>query len=236
MISIGRSAHGTRRPSRPGAACVRGSIPALFVAAILWSAPVTAQMLTHEQSLQALQGPSDPEARRTAVRSLGETGTLADLPWLVAALRDGDSLVRAMAETAVWQVWSRSGDPEIDRLFVEGVGEMNDGRLGRAVESFTRIIERKPEFAEAWNKRATVYFWLGEFDKSLADCDEVMKRNPSHFGALSGYGMIYIQLDRPERAIEYFQRALAINPNLWQVRAAIEQLRQELRARGRDTT
>jgi tetratricopeptide (TPR) repeat protein len=81
-----------------------------------------------------------------------------------------------------------------------------------------------------------VYYWLGEYEKSLADCDEVMKRNPYHFGALSGYGMIYVQLDRPERAIEYFERALAINPNLVQVQATIDALRRSLRSRGRETT
>ena len=56
---------------------------------------------------------------------------------------------------------------------------------------------------------------LGDYPKSLADCDEVMRRNPYHWGALSGYGMIYMQLDQPARALEYFERALAVNPNLY---------------------
>jgi tetratricopeptide (TPR) repeat protein len=208
----------------------------LIATACLGSGLALAQELTHDEALQALQDPSDPDVRRAAVRALGESGTTADLRWLVAALRDEDSLVRAMAENAIWRVWSRSGDPEVDRLFVEGVAEMGARQLRRAVETFSRIIEMKPDFAEAWNKRATIYFWLGEHEKSLADCDEVMKRNPYHFGALSGYGMIYMRLDRPERAIEYLQRALAINPNLRQLRSTIEELERELRERGRDTT
>lgn len=207
----------------------------LLVVATPTAIPARAGAMTREDALQALQNPTDPEARREAVRTLGETGTTADQPWLVAALRDDDQLVRAMAENSLWQVWGRSGDPRIDTLFVEGVAEMGSRMLRRAVETFTRIIELKPEFAEAWNKRATIYYLLGEFDKSLADCDEVMKRNPDHFGALSGYGMIYIQLDRPERAIVYLERALAINPNLRQVRSAIEELRRELRERGRES-
>ena len=208
----------------------------LIAAVVLLSPPVSAGTLSHEQALQALQDANDAEARREGVRTLGETGTSVDLPWLVAALRDEDPLVRAMAESSLWRVWSRSGDEEIDRMFVTGVAEMGARQFRRALETFTRIIDRKPEFAEAWNKRATIYFWLGEFENSLTDCDEVMKRNPYHFGALSGYGMIYMQLDRPERALEYLERALAINPNLRQVRSAIEDLKRELLERGREST
>ncbi|MEK7837740.1 MAG: tetratricopeptide repeat protein, partial [candidate division NC10 bacterium] len=94
-----------------------------------------------------------------------------------------------------------------------------------AIEAFTKIIDQKPDFAEGWNKRATIYYLIGEYEKSLKDCDEVMKRNPSHFGALAGYGQIYLQLGKPERALEYFQRALDVNPNMEQVEAAVEQLK-----------
>ena len=65
---------------------------------------------------------------------------------------------------------------------------------------------------------------MGEYEKSLADCDEVLKRNPSHFGVLSGYGQIYLQLNQPERALSYFERALAVNPNMEQVERVIEEL------------
>lgn len=208
----------------------------LLLAATLAATPAPAETLTREQALQALQDPSDPDARRAGVRWLGEAGTTADQPWLVAALRDDDRLVRAMAENSLWQVWSRSGDAEVDRLFIEGAAEMGSRLLRRALETFSRIIEKKPEFAEAWNKRATIYFWLGELDRSLKDCDEVMKRNPYHFGALSGYGMIYMQLDQPERALEYMQRALAINPNLRQIQKAVEELKRQIRERGREST
>ncbi|MBI5627814.1 MAG: tetratricopeptide repeat protein, partial [Candidatus Rokubacteria bacterium] len=102
-------------------------------------------------------------------------------------------------------------------------------------QTFSQIIRRKPEFAEAWNKRATLYYLVGEDEKSLADCEEVIKRNPAHFGALSGFGMIYLRLGRPERALEYFQRALQINPNLEQVEATVEQLKRLLIERRKDT-
>lgn len=191
--------------------------------------------LTREQALAALAQSADVEKRRDGARVLAETGTMADVPVLARALRDADPLVRGLAERAMWQVWSRSGDPETDRLFTAGVAEMTQDHGEAAVATFTRVVERQPDFAEGWNKRATVYYLLGEYQKSLADCDEVMKRNPYHFGALSGYGMIYLQLREPERALEFFEKALRVNPNLDSVQATVDALRAMLVQRRRDS-
>ncbi|MDP2701827.1 MAG: tetratricopeptide repeat protein, partial [Candidatus Rokubacteria bacterium] len=171
---------------------------------------------SREQALRDL-GSTDVEARRLAAAWMGELGAPADLPTLFKALRDQDDLVRAVSESSIWQVWSRSGDPKVDGLFAAGVEQMNQGQAQAAIDTFSQIIRLKPDFAEGWNKRATVYFFIGEYDKSLRDCDEVIKRNPTHWGALSGYGQIYLQLDKPEQALAYFQRALAANPNLQQI-------------------
>jgi len=180
---------------------------------------------SRERALADLGAP-DAEVRRQAAVALGEVGTMADAPALLRALRDPDDGVRALSERAVWQVWSRAGDPEIDALFQQGVEQMNQGDARSAIATFTAIIAKKPDFAEGWNKRATIYFLVGEYDKSLADCAEVVKRNPDHFGVLAGYGQIYLELDQPERALDYFQRALKVNPNLHQVEAAVEQLKR----------
>ena len=180
---------------------------------------------TREQALRDLTS-SDVEARRLATAWLGELATPDDLPALFRQLRDSDDLVRALTENSIWQTWSRSGDAKVDALFKVGVEQMNQGRTEAAIDTFTEIIRRKPDFAEGWNKRATIYFLVGDYDKSLADCDEVIKRNPQHWGALSGYGQIYVQLDRPEDALTYFQRALAVNPNLQNVENMIQQLKQ----------
>ena len=186
------------------------------------------------EALTALES-RDAETRRLAVAELAEHGTMPDVPRLAKALRDPDPLVRAIAERSLWHVWSRSGDIEIDALFANGVQEMSEGLGETAVRTFTRIIERKPDFAEGWNKRATVLYLLGEYQKSLADCDEVMKRNPHHFGALSGYGMIYLKLGDPGRALTYFERALAVNPNLTQVEETAQALRRLLIDRRKHT-
>ena len=195
----------------------------------------TAAPLTREEALAGL-GRSDLETRRQAAAWLGEVGRMEDAPALLKVLRDPDPVVRALAEHALWQVWSRSGDPEVDALFQEGVAQMTQRDGPAAIATFSRIIEKRPEFAEGWNKRATVYFLMGEYQKSLADCDEVVKRNPSHFGALSGYGQIYLQLNEPERALSYFERALTVNPNLEQVERVIEELKGLLMQQKKDTT
>ena len=199
------------------------------------SPPPLAAGPTREEALTALADAGDADNRRHGVLALGETGLMADLPELAAALRDADQLVRAFAENAMWQLWSRSGDADIDRLFAIGVEQMSARRGELAVQTFTEIVQRRPQFAEGWNKRATVYYLLGEYQKSLADCDEVMKRNPYHFGALSGYGMIYLQLDQPARALDYFQQALGVNPNLESIRQTVEMLKTLLIQRRKDT-
>lgn len=197
------------------------------------SAQVTSP-LTREQALADIRSP-DLETRRRATAWLGEVGVIADAPVLIGALSDDDEVVRALAEHSVWQVWSRSGDTEADGLLQIGIEQMNRGDGPAAAETFTKVIQRKPDFAEAWNKRATVYFLMGEHEKSLKDCDEVMKRNPAHFGALAGYGQIYLQLDQPERALSYFRRALRVNPNMRALQRVIPQLEQLLTERRKGT-
>ena len=207
---------------------------AVALVGLLALAPAAGAGPARDQALAALQG-GDAEQRRWAARVLGEVGAMEDAAPLARALRDPDALVRALAEGAMWQVWSRSGDDEVDALFATGVEQMGQRKLEAAVETFTRVIERRPDFAEGWNKRATAHYLLGDYRRSLADCGEVVKRNPEHWGALSGYGMIYLRLDQPGRALEFFERALAANPNLSQVRHTIEQLRALLRQRRRNS-
>jgi len=198
---------------------------ALAIACLVPAMPAAAEpeRPSRTAALAALKK-SDAEERRRGARGLAIVGRMEDAPKLIAALRDADERVRAVAELALWAVWSRSGDARVDDLFSKGVAEIGEQRFPEAIATFTRIIELKPGFAEGWNKRATAYFLAGEFRRSLMDCDEVIKRNPQHFGVLSGYGQIYLRLDQPEKALEYFRRALAVNPNLEGVRSAIEEL------------
>ena len=208
-------------------------VAALLLTVVL--APVAAQepfpeLTSRPAALKALEDP-DARYRLAGVVYFGRNGLAADGPLLVKRLSDENPVVRDIAGQAVWLAWSRSGNEETDRLLESGVAEMNARRYPRAIEIFTEVIERSPGFAEGWNKRATAYYLAGDLRKSLADCDEVMKRNPQHFGALSGYGQIYARLEEYEKAIEYFRRALAVNPNLTDLETVIRGLEELMRER-----
>ncbi len=208
-------------------------VAAAVLVVLAAAAPALAES-ARERALADLGRAGDVTVRRSAVRELAESGVMADLPALARTLRDPDPVVRGFVESAMWSVWSRSGDAEVDGLFAIGVEQMSQRQLEAAVQTFSRIIQRRPDFAEGWNKRATVYFMLADYRRSLADCDEVMARNAYHWGALSGYGMIYMQLDQPGRALDYLEKALAVNPNLDQVAQTIEMLKALLLQRRRD--
>lgn len=190
---------------------------------------------TESSRAQALAGlKSDNVAlKRQAYEALGEVGLPEDLPALYAALYDADPGIREIAQASIWKVWGRSGDATVDKAYQVGVTQMERGLLRSAVRTFTNLIESRPDFTEAWNKRATVYYLLEENDLSIADCEEVLKRNPHHFGALSGFGQLMLRKGEPERALEYFERALTINPNMEGVRASIDLLKRLLLDRGK---
>ena len=207
-------------------------VSALVSVFLLTGAAAQSQGLSREQAVQSLSH-ADAQTRRDAASRLGEVGSMADVTLLVKALRDPDEDTRDHVEQALWRIWARSGDPEVDRLYQTGIQQMNAGDLQQSIVTFTRIIELKPDFAEGWNKRATLYFLVGDLRKSLADCDEVIRRNPYHFGALAGYALIYIRLEYYDRALEYSRRALDVNPNMDGVRRNIELLERLLEQRRR---
>jgi tetratricopeptide (TPR) repeat protein len=186
-----------------------------------------------EAALIRRLGSGTPAERREAAGRLAEVGTGAAVKELARALRDADEEVRDRAQTALWAIWQRSGNPEVDRLLQRGIDLVGQGKFEEAVSVFGEVIARDPSFAEGWNKRATVYYLMGEYDRSLADCEEVIRRNPLHFGALSGFGLIYLQKRDLERAAQYFERALAVNPNLERIEALLEELLELLEQRRR---
>lgn len=197
------------------------------------SAPVAAQM-SRAEALKALEQPA-PAARLVGVERLAEVGVMADAERLVSSLRDAEPAVRERAASALWQIWGRSGDPAIDELYAHGVSQMEAAALSDALATFDEIVKRRPAFAEGWNKRATVYFLLGRYAESLKDVDEVLQRNRHHFGALSGAGQIHLQLGNERLALEFFQRALAVNPNLEGLDQLIPILEERVRKKSRNT-
>lgn len=178
---------------------------------------------SREQALAALKSP-EINVRAEAIVWLANYGRMADAPLLQERLHDDSELVRGYAEQGLWAIWSRSGDAQIDRLMARGVELMNAGEYRSAIDAFSEVVKRRPDFAEGWNKRATVYYLAGDYRRSIADCAQVLKRNPAHFGALSGLGQIHFQLEEYEQSLAWFRKALAVNPNMAGVQMNIQGL------------
>jgi len=164
-----------------------------------------------------------------ALELLAKLADMQVMPALVQALRDDDGRVRVTAQNVMWTIWLRSGNDEIDTLMAEGIRLMETERYPAAVEVFDQIIARAPKFAEGYNKRATVYYLMLEFEKSIADIHQTLELNPVHFGALSGMGLCYLGLVEPRQALEWFERAVAVNPNMDTIQSYIQQIREFLR-------
>lgn len=146
---------------------------------------------------------------------------------LFERLQDTRDAAEAEAiEQAIWSLWTRTDDPLLDLDVIAGIQAMNRGNLPQALESFDRVTEQAPDYAEGWNKRATVLYLLSDYDRSLADIARTLKLEPRHFGALSGMGMIYLQLGDKEAALKAMEEALALNPHMPGLRVHVEELRR----------
>ncbi len=132
------------------------------------------------------------------------------------------------AHDEIWQRWISNDDEELFALMQQGVGLMNSRRLREALVVFDDLVDIAPDYAEAWNKRATVHFLLGNLADSIADVDVTLDLEPRHFGALSGLGQIELARGDPEAALSAFEAAVQVHPHLPGTRDLIERLRRSL--------
>ena len=117
------------------------------------------------------------------------------------------------ATAIIWDIWLETNDPLIEFDFERGLQLMKNGQLKESIRIFTKVIKNKPSFAEAWNKRATVYYLIGDFDSSVMDIKQTLKLEPRHFGAMEGLGLIFIHIQQLENAIDVYDQMLNIFPN-----------------------
>jgi tetratricopeptide (TPR) repeat protein len=134
-------------------------------------------------------------------------------------------------ERSIWEIWSRSDSRLVNDLMHEGVQALAERRLGRALERFDQVVRYRPDFAEGWNKRATVHYLMRNYEASVRDIQQTLELEPRHFGALSGLGLIYDSINQPEAAIRSFEAALEINPHLDGLRRRVEELQDALGGR-----
>jgi tetratricopeptide (TPR) repeat protein len=141
-------------------------------------------------------------------------------------LKDRDRTVRLIAENSVKAVWTREGSEEQRQQLYNVMRLIAAQNFGEAVNESNMLLDEYPLYAEARNQRAIALFALKKFDESIEDSRLVLDLNPYHFGAAIGMGHAYLYLQDQPSAIECFQQALAINPNLESVRRHLNSLTQ----------
>ena len=135
----------------------------------------------------------------------------------------------APVEAEIWGIWAKSGDSDLDQVFLVGSRAMSLGDTATAFKIFDAIVRKAPNFAEGWNKRATVYYMMGNYEASLADIDHVLELEPHHFGALAGLGLVNVELDRDEAALDAFERVLKVTPQSQSAKYNIEIVKQRIK-------
>ncbi len=133
----------------------------------------------------------------------------------------GDAL---SAERDIWELWMASDSPTAEVLLQQATRAMHSGAPEAALLILNRLTGAYPDFPEAWNKRATLHFMMGNYQASLADIDKVLDLEPRHFGALSGRGMIHQRQKNYSAAVTAYEEALAINPNMPSVKDAVKEI------------
>jgi tetratricopeptide (TPR) repeat protein len=129
-----------------------------------------------------------------------------------------------LVEQAIWQIWMQSGSDTVDLLMANGTNAMATGDYPKAMKMFDSVVQVDPDYAEGWNKRATLYFLMGDFQASMADIQKTLELEPRHFGALSGLGQILDRIDDAPGALKAYRRALAADPQMESVRERVKEL------------
>jgi tetratricopeptide (TPR) repeat protein len=151
---------------------------------------------------------------------------------LFKELKNADSPVAAAPiEELIWQIWTEHADPGIENQMQLGIQQMNAGDASAALATFDRLVEAAPDFAEAWNKRATIHYLLGNNAASEADIVKTLQLEPYHFGALSGRGLVLVAQGKFEEARNAFSRALEVYPAMIGVKNNIDEINAYLSRR-----
>lgn len=154
------------------------------------------------------------------------------LPPLFEQLQSAGSHAEAVeAEREIWKIWSLPDNRAASAPFAQGVISMNSGRLKQALGYFTEVTDTAPEFAEGWNKRATVAYYMGDHETSVRDIQKTLALEPRHFGALSGLAMIYEAEGLEAQALDVLIQVKEIHPTMPGLDAQMEALRKAIEAK-----
>lgn len=160
------------------------------------------------------------------VETSDRRGRLDALFTALKAAKNDDEAGEFVAE--IWRVWSLSGRADIDALMARALGAMSSSDFGLASLLLDSVVDEAPDFAEGWNRRATLRFMMGDHAGSTADIEKVLALEPRHFGAIAGRAMIHMSARRWKEALAAYRAALALNPYLRERREVIPMLEKQV--------
>ena len=144
---------------------------------------------------------------------------------------NSDASMAFEVEMKIWNIWSTHPSQEnLTQLLANGSNLMTQHKLNKAYETFSKVISLDPNWAEGWNKRATVLYILGRYEESQEDINEVLKLEKRHFGALSGQGLVQIELKNYEKAINSYKEVQKIYPSMQSPKIMIPQLKELIKS------
>jgi tetratricopeptide (TPR) repeat protein len=201
-----------------------------FAVLALASGPAAAQSVgppdqPHGKAIEPMKPPEDLPKPQRGDRT-------RNLDFLFGALKvapDDDSAKQV--ENRIWALWLASGSDTANLLMTRAKAAIDGNDLDLALRLLDAIIKVKPDYVEAWNRRATIHYMRKEFGAALQDIHEVLKLEPRHFGAMSGLGMILQEFGDEKHALEVFRRALEINPHLQKVPDLVKTLSEKVEGR-----
>jgi tetratricopeptide (TPR) repeat protein len=141
----------------------------------------------------------------------------------------GDVNIIQATENKIWEIWMEHLDADVEALMLVGTQRMNMQYYSDALAVYSEIIKTYPDYAEAWNKRATLYYLAGDLDASIDDIKHTLALEPRHFGALSGLGLVYIQRNELQKAKDAFETLLQVHPQSPNAQQSLEMVNQSLR-------
>jgi tetratricopeptide (TPR) repeat protein len=179
----------------------------------------------HGQAIEPMQPPKDLPRPQRGDRA-------RNLDFLFGALKAApDAESAKQVENRIWALWLASGSDTANLLMTRAKSAIDANDLDLAIELLDAIVKIKPDYIEAWNRRATIRYMRKEFGQSMEDIRQVLKLEPRHFGAMSGLGMILQEFGDEKRALDVFRRALEVNPHLPKIDEMVKSLREKVDGR-----
>lgn len=215
---------------------------AWLIAALMAATPGWAQSQPHglapDADQRSLTRPSEPPAKLSDSKSASSKQPKASadrergIDFLLGALQAAPDQTSAKhVEARIWALWSHTSSDTATLLMARSKTAIANGQPDVALKLLDAVIKLKPDYIEGWNRRATLYYVKNDYDHALRDIEQVLKREPRHFGALAGLGMIMQDLGDDKRALAAYRKALAVNPHLDKVPELVKKLSEKVEGR-----